>query len=38
LFASSSSHAGGLWLNEFGDFSGGRASAGSQAGVDDASA
>jgi len=28
--------AGGLWLNEFGDFSGGRASAGAPAGVDDA--
>lgn len=29
--------AGGLWLNEYGDFSGGRASAGAAAGVDDAS-
>ncbi len=29
--------AGGLWLNEFGDPSGGRASAGAAAGVDDAS-
>ncbi|MEM6582298.1 MAG: outer membrane protein transport protein [Pseudomonadota bacterium] len=28
--------AGGLWLNEFGDFSGGRASAGAAAGTDDA--
>ncbi len=28
--------AGGLWVNEFGDFSGGRASAGAEAGVDDA--
>ena len=28
--------AGGLWLNEYGDFSGGRASAGSAAGLDDA--
>ena len=28
--------AGGLWLNEYGDFSGGRASAGSEAGMDDA--
>ena len=27
-------HAGGLWLNEFGDPSGGRASAGAVAGVD----
>jgi long-chain fatty acid transport protein len=30
--------AGGLWLNEFGDPAGGRASAGATAGVDDASA
>jgi len=29
--------AGGLWLNEYGDFSGGRASAGASAGVDGAS-
>ena len=29
--------AGGLWLNEFGDFAGGRASAGAVAGVDEAS-
>lgn len=29
--------AGGLWLNEYGDFSSGRASAGAAAGVDDAS-
>ena len=29
--------AGGLWLNEYGDFSGGRSSAGASAGVDDAS-
>lgn len=28
--------AGGLWLNEFGDFAGGRASAGASAGTDDA--
>ena len=28
--------AGGLWLNEFGDFAGGRAAAGAAAGVDDA--
>ncbi len=28
--------AGGLWLNEFGDFSGGRAAAGAAAGVDEA--
>ncbi|MFV8817263.1 OmpP1/FadL family transporter [Haliea sp. E17] len=29
--------AGGLWLNEFGDFAGGRASAGAAAGVDEPS-
>lgn len=28
--------AGGLWLNEYGDFSGGRAAAGAAAGVDEA--
>ena len=28
--------AGGLWLNQFGDFSGGRAAAGAAAGTDDA--
>lgn len=28
--------AGGLWLNEYGDFSGGRAGAGAAAGLDDA--
>lgn len=28
--------AGGLWLNEYGDFAGGRASAGAAAGTDDA--
>jgi len=28
--------AGGLWLNEFGDFAGGRAAAGAAAGVDEA--
>ena len=28
--------AGGLWLNEYGDFAGGRAAAGAAAGVDDA--
>ncbi|GAB3109901.1 hypothetical protein G8770_21980 [Aestuariicella hydrocarbonica] len=33
----SQAFAGGLWLNEYGDFSGGRASAGAAAGVDDAS-
>jgi long-chain fatty acid transport protein len=30
------SSAGGLWLNEFGDFAGGRAAAGAAAGVDEA--
>ncbi len=30
--------AGGLWLNEYGDFSGGRAAAGAAAGLDDAAA
>ena len=34
---SSQVQAGGLWLNEFGDPSGGRGSAGAVAGVDDAS-
>ena len=29
--------AGGLWLNEYGDFAGGRANAGAAAGVDEAS-
>ncbi len=33
----SETYAGGLWLNEYGDFAGGRASAGAAAGVDDAS-
>jgi long-chain fatty acid transport protein len=37
LLAASGVQAGGLWLNEFGDPSGGRASAGASAGVDDAS-
>ena len=36
LFGSGNSMAGGLWLNEFGDFSGGRSSAGASAGVDEA--
>ncbi|MEM7278689.1 MAG: outer membrane protein transport protein [Pseudomonadota bacterium] len=36
LISSQPSVAGGLWLNEFGDFSGGRASAGAPAGTDDA--
>ncbi|MCB1695364.1 MAG: outer membrane protein transport protein [Halioglobus sp.] len=34
--AAAPASAGGLWANEFGDFSGGRASAGAAAGVDDA--
>lgn len=38
LLTSAGTQAGGLWLNEYGDPSGGRASAGTQAGVDDASA
>jgi long-chain fatty acid transport protein len=36
LLGASTASAGGLWLNEFGDFSGGRAAAGAAAGVDDA--
>lgn len=36
LVNASNTMAGGLWLNEFGDFSGGRASAGASAGTDDA--
>jgi long-chain fatty acid transport protein len=36
LVSAGNAVAGGLWLNEYGDFSGGRASAGAQAGVDDA--
>ncbi|WP_439135089.1 OmpP1/FadL family transporter [Pseudomaricurvus sp.] len=37
LGMSAQATAGGLWLNEYGDFSSGRASAGAAAGVDDAS-
>ena len=37
LASTGTANAGGLWLNEYGDFSGGRASAGGSAGVDDAS-
>jgi long-chain fatty acid transport protein len=37
LLGTSQAMAGGLWLNEFGDFAGGRASAGASAGVDEAS-
>jgi long-chain fatty acid transport protein len=36
LLAANQSLAGGLWLNEFGDFAGGRASAGASAGTDEA--
>ncbi len=36
LLNAGSTSAGGLWLNEYGDFSGGRAGAGSGAGLDDA--
>jgi long-chain fatty acid transport protein len=35
MLAAAQAAAGGLWANEFGDFSGGRASAGAAAGVDD---
>ena len=37
LASAGNAMAGGLWLNEYGDFSGGRASAGGTAGVNDAS-
>lgn len=36
LLGAGTATAGGLWLNEFGDFSGGRSSAGGAAGVDEA--
>ena len=36
LVGTGNAAAGGLWLNEYGDFSGGRAAAGSAAGLDDA--
>ena len=36
LAASSQANAGGLWLNQYGDFAAGRASAGASAGVDEA--
>jgi long-chain fatty acid transport protein len=36
LLSAGSASAGGLWLNEYGDFSGGRAGAGAEAGTDDA--
>ena len=37
LGLSAPTYAGGLWLNQFGDFAAGRASAGASAGVDEAS-
>jgi long-chain fatty acid transport protein len=37
ILASCQAMAGGLWLNDFGDFAGGRASAGASAGIDGAS-
>ena len=36
LLSANHAFAGGLWLNEYGDFSGGRASAGAAAGTDEA--
>lgn len=36
LFSAGTASAGGLWLSGYGDYSGGRASAGSEAGMDDA--
>jgi len=36
LLGAAHAAAGGLWLNEYGDFSGGRASAGAAAGTDEA--
>jgi long-chain fatty acid transport protein len=36
ILSASSTSAGGLWLNEYGDLAGGRAAAGAAAGVDDA--
>lgn len=36
MLGASAASAGGLWLNEFGDFAGGRAAAGAAAGTDDA--
>tara|TARA_R110001599_G_scaffold353881_1_gene602078 strand:+ start:66547 stop:67782 length:1236 start_codon:yes stop_codon:yes gene_type:complete len=38
LFSAGNSVAGGLWVNDYGDFAGGRASAGAAAGTDDAAA
>ena len=36
MLSAGTASAGGLWLNEFGDFAGGRAAAGAAAGVDNA--
>ncbi len=36
VVSANTASAGGLWLNEYGDFAGGRAAAGAAAGVDDA--
>lgn len=36
VLSAGSASAGGLWLNEYGDFSGGRVAAGAAAGVDEA--
>ena len=36
IVTATTASAGGLWLNEFGDFAGGRAAAGAAAGVDEA--
>lgn len=36
ILSAGTASAGGLWLNEFGDFSGGRAAAGAAAGTDEA--
>ena len=36
LASAGNSMAGGLWINDYGDFAGGRASAGAAAGTDDA--
>lgn len=36
MLGASAASAGGLWLNEYGDFAGGRAAAGAAAGVDEA--
>lgn len=36
ILGTANASAGGLWLNEFGDFAGGRAAAGAAAGVDEA--